>query len=844
MVYQRLVNDWRVLLVLATSASLALAIVGQKPRLVDTATASFVAEVGKIVRLKCDFYTWEKEWTMTWYKDGAIIPVKRKSRFRSRTGEACMLRIKNVRKEDVGTYRCLAQNKYGTASKLMNLTVSGVSKPRGIHGKGPPWFIKPMPPRQFIAWPASNDLKLRCAADGEPPLKYQWLKDGKVLTYRRLDPKFNGTKWYLRIKTAVPSDNGLYTCIVSNRLGNLSHDYKLSVIEKGPIRPVLSTHFPVNKTVRVGDNVTFQCIELFSPMLTDYRWLHWKKLPPSYPELDLAKIPSTNSSYYTLINPRHYKAFDVEKNNGKYGGRVYINNVTKDDEGMYTCLITNHVGQGSRNAFLRVIGRDEVFSTRDTRKGIPIPRRQTSDTISRNSIIAIIMLVVVIILIAVCVIVGFLFYKKKMSKRIEGKVLYSRGLETSKESSGGVFDMGRQDSIKFFGMKRNGRLESNSSTNSTLPLMFSRQNSFRTRLPSNGLSKVDSDLCEGEFEMPYDEEWEIDEGQLVIKDEPLGEGAFGVVMKAEAYDLPGYPKCHTVAVKMLKSDATEIELADLVSEMETMKRIGCHKNIINLIGCCTQNGACFPYMVVEYAPYGNLREFLRSRRPSVINRKSSGESEHNNLPPVTIRDFISFAFQISRGMGHLVSKKCIHRDLAARNILVGEDYVMKIADFGLARHTRDMDYYRKTTDGRLPVKWLAIEALFDRVYTIQSDVWAFGVLLWEIFTLGGSPYPGIPVEKLFELLKSGYRMEKPQNCPLQIYEMMLKTWSENPSYRPCFSQLEQELEKMLSSLTSQEYLDILAESMTNITESISSDSGCSVVENNSQSSSSCKDATV
>ncbi|OWK07999.1 FGFR2, partial [Cervus elaphus hippelaphus] len=111
---------------------------------------------------------------------------------------------------------------------------------------------------------------------------------------------------------------------------------------------------------------------------------------------------------------------------------------------------------------------------------------------------------------------------------------------------------------------------------------------------------------------------------------------------------------------------------------------------------------------------------------------------------------------------------CIHRDLAARNVLVTENNVMKIADFGLARDINNIDYYKKTTNGRLPVKWMAPEALFDRVYTHQSDVWSFGVLMWEIFTLGGSPYPGIPVEELFKLLKEGHRMDKPANCTNEL----------------------------------------------------------------------------
>ncbi|XP_028416300.1 fibroblast growth factor receptor 3-like [Dendronephthya gigantea] len=331
------------------------------PKIKHSSPYNHVVEVGNIARLKCDFLRWDSSWSFSWYKDGKIIAGKKmyygrvKSRFRQKRGAVSLLRIKPVWVQDSGIYECVARSRYCIVGKRLRLTVSGSSKFGGIKGEGAPWFTKLMPARQFIVWQAPYDITLRCPSDGEPPLKYQWLKDGKAVTYRRLDPKVDSTKWHLRIKTAVPSDNGLYKCIVSNRLGNISNDFKLVVQEKGPLRPVLSNRFPVNKTVRIGDNVTFQCIELFSPMLTDYRWLHWKKLPPSYPELNLAEIPSANSSYYTLINHRHYKAFDVEEKDGKYGGRVHINNVTKKDEGMYTCLITNSVGQGSRNAFLRVV---------------------------------------------------------------------------------------------------------------------------------------------------------------------------------------------------------------------------------------------------------------------------------------------------------------------------------------------------------------------------------------------------------------------------------------------------------------------------------------------------------
>ncbi|XP_045250492.1 fibroblast growth factor receptor 4 isoform X6 [Macaca fascicularis] len=306
------------------------------------------------------------------------------------------------------------------------------------------------------------------------------------------------------------------------------------------------------------------------------------------------------------------------------------------------------------------------------------------------------------------------------------------------------------------------------------------------------------------LDLPLDPLWEFPRDRLVLG-KPLGEGCFGQVVRAEAFGMdPARPdQASTVAVKMLKDNASDKDLADLVSEMEVMKLIGRHKNIINLLGVCTQEGPL--YVIVECAAKGNLREFLRARRPPGPDLSPDGPQSSEG--PLSFPVLVSCAYQVARGMQYLESRKCIHRDLAARNVLVTEDNVMKIADFGLARGIHHIDYYKKTSNGRLPVKWMAPEALFDRVYTHQSDVWSFGVLLWEIFTLGGSPYPGIPVEELFSLLREGHRMDRPPHCPPELYGLMRECWHAAPSQRPTFKQLVEALDKVLLAV-SEEYLDL------------------------------------
>ncbi|XP_033820985.2 tyrosine-protein kinase receptor Tie-1 [Periophthalmus magnuspinnatus] len=266
----------------------------------------------------------------------------------------------------------------------------------------------------------------------------------------------------------------------------------------------------------------------------------------------------------------------------------------------------------------------------------------------------------------------------------------------------------------------------------------------------------------------------------------IGEGNFGQVIKAM---IKKDGSKMSAAIKMLKEYATENDHRDFAGELEVLCKLGQHPNIINLIGACENRG--YLYIAIEYAPYGNLLDFLRKSR--VLETDPAFAKEHGTASTLTSQQLLQFAVDVANGMHYLSDKQFIHRDLAARNVLVGDNLVAKIADFGLSRGE---EVYVKKTMGRLPVRWMAIESLNYSVYTTKSDVWSFGVLLWEIVSLGGTPYCGMTCAELYEKLPQGYRMEQPKNCDDEVYELMRQCWRDRPYERPPFSQISVQLSRM------------------------------------------------
>ena len=300
----------------------------------------------------------------------------------------------------------------------------------------------------------------------------------------------------------------------------------------------------------------------------------------------------------------------------------------------------------------------------------------------------------------------------------------------------------------------------------------------------------------------------------------IAEGNFGTVWRANASNLDG-EKETIVAVKTLKGDCNKKMEDGFLREAQIISRFK-HINIIRLLGVCVPdvkhgNPLC---LVFEYMEYGDLLHFLkeaqRRRAPAVdikgralpqnviahynqekntVSTILDAQSHSSSSSPSSIcldsKDLCQLAAQIAFGMYFLSSRRYLHRDLAARNCLVGRNHVVKIADFGLSRDIHNRDYYKPESKwAQLPVRWMPPEVINYGKHSSQSDVWSFGVVLWEIFTFGGSPYYEYSNEEVVErVCRKGKRLPQPYDCPPDIYKMMMECWEHDPDERPQFRPL-------------------------------------------------------
>lgn len=729
-----------------------------KPHIfVKTKKRDLTIEEGATAKFKCIV---SKHYTDSWKWMHETSVLKETNRMRIRF--YTFLKIRDVSKKDEGIYICSVTNRFGTSEEIFTLTVkdkktkSGPSPPRIIDRSG------------SLPEIVLNDVELDCSVEGLFPFNVTWLKNGEPLSKlsRPSGFSFSNSCTKLKLIKLLPDDRGNYTCIITNKYGTTSHSIEVEPLEKALTAP----HFIGDNDAYIyaspGEDLNVSVKAVVFHTAHFQLILHYNHTNnTSNTTEQRLKILSTRREI-ALLGPETFR----ESNDAyRYRLTFMFSNLNESDFASYSIMAGNTFGYDVYQF---------TILNRKSSKEKSLPKKAEAKSMTIITVIISLAIGSVLLL----VVVSLLCWRRKSKRSFNNNNKFQ-------------FDGTGIESIHL-------NIDPNISVGGVR-----RVKGSSTRLSSCHTEKdYISDL------IPHDPDWEVDLDNIEFRG-LLGEGAFGRVMLATVHSLPLSPEPTFAAVKMLKEDATEPELKDLLSEMQVMKNIGKHINIVNLMGLSTQQGKLC--VIIEYCRFGNLRNYLKERRPT----------QPPNPPPIeqlNLFHLTSFCLQVAKGMQYLASQKCIHRDIAARNVLVSENHVVKIADFGLARDVHLTDYYRKCTVGRLPVKWMAMESLFDRVYTVQSDIWSFGILAWEIVTLGGTPYPGVPPQRLYDLLKQGYRMEKPVNCTDTMYELMLKCWKEEPCRRPHFEELIENLEGQISEVSGIDYLDLHPPLIGCTVESISS----------------------
>uniref|UniRef100_A0A1B6CKF4 Protein kinase domain-containing protein n=1 Tax=Clastoptera arizonana TaxID=38151 RepID=A0A1B6CKF4_9HEMI len=279
--------------------------------------------------------------------------------------------------------------------------------------------------------------------------------------------------------------------------------------------------------------------------------------------------------------------------------------------------------------------------------------------------------------------------------------------------------------------------------------------------------------------------------ERIIFHQEIGEGCFGKVYKGE---LKHEDNVEIVAIKVLKEAASKEAEEDFMREVEIMSSFK-HSNILSLIGVALKEPNKSPWMIFEFMPHGDLTEVLRSNSRHLWNATS-------NMPRLSKDSLHSIALQIAKGMAYLAAQRFVHRDLACRNCLVGDNLTVKIADFGMSRDVYTCDYYKIGGSRLLPVRWMSPESVMYGRFTLESDVWSYGVVLWEIYSLGKQPYFGHCNEEVVRLILQGIMLIPPEDCPPVVCELMRSCWKTEPRDRTNFNTIQDALSTTIQSAQS------------------------------------------
>ncbi|KAM5298644.1 muscle, skeletal receptor tyrosine-protein kinase isoform 2-T2 [Ctenodactylus gundi] len=705
--------------------------------------------------------------------------------------ESGSLRIHNVQKEDAGQYRCVAKNSLGTAySKLVKLEVEEETEPE----QDTKVFARILRAPESHNVTFGSFVTLRCTATGIPVPTISWIENGNAVSSGSIQESVKDRVIDSRLQLFITKP-GLYTCIATNKHGEKFSTAKAAATVSIAVKTFSIAFFSkpqkdnkgycaqyrgeVCDAVLAKDALVFFNTSYTDPEETQELLVHaaWNELKAVSPVCRPAAEALLCSYVFQECSPgaappptpicREYCLAVKEF----FCAKEWLEMEEKAQEGLYRSGM--HLLSIPDCSKLPSMHWDPTACTRLPHLDYKKENRTTFPpaTPSKPSV--------------------DIPHLPSSSSSSSVSPAYSMTVIISIMSSFAVFALLTITTLYCCRRRKewkNKKRESAAVTLTTLPseLLLDRlhPNPMYQRMPLLLNPKLLS------LEYPRN-------NIEYVRD--IGEGAFGRVFQARAPGLLPYEPFTMVAVKMLKEEASADMQADFQREAALMAEFD-NPNIVKLLGVCAVGKPMC--LLFEYMAYGDLNEFLRSMSPhSVCSLSHSDLSMRAQVsspgpPPLSCAEQLCIARQVAAGMAYLSERKFVHRDLATRNCLVGENMVVKIADFGLSRNIYSADYYKANENDAIPIRWMPPESIFYNRYTTESDVWAYGVVLWEIFSYGLQPYYGMAHEEVIYYVRDGNILSCPDNCPLELYNLMRLCWSRLPADRPSFASIHRILERM------------------------------------------------
>ncbi|XP_067023890.1 vascular endothelial growth factor receptor 3-like [Acropora muricata] len=666
--------------------------------------------------------------------------------------------LRSIKKNQQGTYTCETRNEAGSTNDSIKLIVDIPPK------------LNPDLKDEAVLLYLHSLSRITCTEGGDPEPNVTWTKNGAYLVNTKT----------LTIYNVTLEDAGQYGCTAENRAGKINATVWIVVTELA--FPVVAI-YPINQTVLEGRAAVMNCTAKGVPR-PELLWT-----------FENGELPSD-------VVIRNFSAHSI----------LQLSKTSKSMEGWYTCKAKNKVGDACSNSSLHVLEKptvtmpskphapllegegltltcqanEDTEEIRWTKNDVPFNRRANIYPSGSNSTLVI---------------------KKVLTSDSGIYSCMAVNKAGSASTSAHISVTDKTENCE----KENEKFEEYQKFKKEIASMWKKRTLWVLVGSLQGVAKnlekpadVEEELEMGTLNAHVDK-WEISRERITLE-EVIGSGSFGTVWRAVLSSGNGQPGIQFVAAKCFTPTSGEEGRKSIIKEIGLGKELGDspQENIVQFIGCVTTQ--IHPILITEYLPCGDLLGFLRKSR-GIVDKYYRGEAEVAKLKTY---DLVSFSNQIATGMVFLASRGIIHRDLAARNVLLDRNCVCKVADFGLYYHNFKYGH-GNAKKGCVPVKWTAPEVLFGDIAKLssKSDVWSYGVVLYEIFTIGGIPYPGWSEARTIAELRNGYRMPKPPHIDNSLYHLMKTCWQEEPMLRPEFLHLRN---KLLEFIEKKLYLGLMEQS--------------------------------